>query len=200
MTSLPSRPILVLSLALFLASLLLKIGGTLYLSRLSRSYTYLGSDYPQTWPIHTRKPVLMSSDNSLRFRLDSPDGANEWAAIVPPNNALIHLGPHRQPFSLSLFHQLRCLDVIRADMTRDRNRNDTTRQEGDLARHCLNYIKQMVLCRGDLQLEPFQYASHKSPIDLYGVYHCNDWGAVYDQVHENQREYAAWKEDQTESA
>ena len=62
-----------------------------------------------------------------------------------------------------------------------------------LGRHCLNYLRQMVLCRGDLQLESMQYTSHTNPIDLFGVYERRDWGAVYDAIRENQKAYERWQ-------
>ncbi|PBK61871.1 hypothetical protein ARMSODRAFT_622999 [Armillaria solidipes] len=37
---------------------------------------------------------------------------SEWETLFP-RNGLIVLGPHEQVFSISMFHQLRCLNVIR---------------------------------------------------------------------------------------
>ncbi|KAF8257284.1 hypothetical protein EI94DRAFT_1632208, partial [Lactarius quietus] len=43
----------------------------------------------------------------------------------------LYLGPQRQPFSISLFHQLRSLDVIRRDVT-----EMLPQEETQLCRHC----------------------------------------------------------------
>lgn len=126
----------------------------------------------------------MAFDNPKRFQLDTPDGAREWAAIVP-KDGIIHLGPYRQPYSISMFHQLRCLDIIRNETVRDPRDTD---KPTELAKHCLNYLRQMVTCRGDLEMESFQFASNKNPIDLHGVYECKDWEAVYTEAKRNQEE------------
>ncbi|EAU92218.2 hypothetical protein CC1G_10104 [Coprinopsis cinerea okayama7 len=128
----------------------------------------------------------MTFDNPKHFRLDAEDGIAEWRAIVPEDGGIVHLGPHKQPFTVSMFHQLRCLDIIREETVRDRSNGEGPTA---LGRHCLNYIRQMVTCRGDLELESFQYASHKNPINQRGVYECKDWEAVYREVQKNQEEY-----------
>ena len=58
-----------------------------------------------------------------------------------------------------------------------------------LARHCMNYLRQMILCRADTRLEPV-----RSPIGhartMSEVTHvCQDWSTVYEAAEENQREY-----------
>ncbi|KAF9449998.1 hypothetical protein P691DRAFT_811350 [Macrolepiota fuliginosa MF-IS2] len=208
--------LILLILLLFGASILVKIGGNIWIRRhlrdvkRSSDYStpyfflpshchlrapvpiddlqgYLGYDYPETWPIE-RGDALMAFDNPKRYPLDTFDGATEWASLVP-KSGLIYLGPHHQPYSISMFHQLRCLDVVRGETVREAN--DTTKPT-PLARHCLNYLRQMVMCRGDLELESFQFASNKNPIDLRGVYECKDWEAVYTEVKRNQEEHDNW--------
>ncbi|KIJ94037.1 hypothetical protein K443DRAFT_131789 [Laccaria amethystina LaAM-08-1] len=100
------------------------------------------------------------------------DGILKWKAMIPGGDGIIHLGAHHQPYGISMFHQLRCLDIIRDETVRNRSNGDNI---SDIGRHCLNYIRQMVMCRGDLELKSFQFASHKNPVDLFGVYECKDW-------------------------
>ncbi|TFK18157.1 hypothetical protein FA15DRAFT_675514 [Coprinopsis marcescibilis] len=128
----------------------------------------------------------MTFDNPKHFQLDEEDGGAEWAAIVPGGDGIVYLGPEKHPYTISLFHQLRCLDIIRQETIKDRQPDEGP---SDLGRHCLNYIRQMVTCRGDLEIESFQFASHKNPIDQRGVYECKDWEAVYHEVEKNQAEY-----------
>ncbi|KAF8971920.1 hypothetical protein BDZ97DRAFT_1650644 [Flammula alnicola] len=175
---------------LFIAlSFLVKLVGTLWINKqiahLTREYSYVGDDYPEIWPIE-RKTILMTFDNPKHFRLDTEDGAAEWAAIAP-RNGVVHLGPHRQPYTVSMMHQLKCLDIIRAEIIRDRGEDDIG--PSALTRHCLNYVRQMVMCHGDLELESFQFASHKNPIDWRGVYECKDWEAVFNEAKKNQAEH-----------
>jgi len=125
--------------------------------------------------------VRIGFENTNRYKLDTENGAQEWAQLVPGGDGIVYLGEHKQPFSVSLFHQLRCLDILR---------NETVTPRGgapsELARHCLNYMKQMVLCRGDVHLESFNYASHFDPIDQSGDWECRDWGSVYKEARQNQ--------------
>jgi len=179
----------------FLVSLLLKAGAAIWLKQLStlqdkREYSYIGYDYPETWPIE-RGAVLMAFSHSIRYDLDSPDGAAEWSSIVP-GDGLIHLGEHKQPYSISMFHQLKCLDIMREDLVRERGQDSEGPSE--LTRHCLNYLKQMVMCRGDIHLEAYLHPNHRDPIDMDGVYECQDWSAVNDEAKKNQAEFKLWKE------
>lgn len=131
----------------------------------------------------------MAFSHSGHFELDSPSGIAEWSAVVP-GGGLIHLGEYKQPYMTSVMHQLRCLDILREELVRERiNESD---EPSYLSRHCLNYIKQMILCRGDTNLEPFQYPNQNDPIDMEGIYECRDWGAVYREVERNQAEHAQW--------
>lgn len=148
---------------------------------------YVGDDYPEVWPIE-RKSVLMTFDNPKHFRLDTEDGAAEWGAIVP-GNGVVHLGPRHQPYTISMMHQLKCLDIIRQEMV---GGDDVDERLSALSRHCLNYVRQMVMCHGDIELESFQFGSHKNPIDWHGVYECKDWEAVHGEVQRNQAEHVKW--------
>jgi len=181
-----------LSLIFVGLSLLLKLVGTFWIRRqishLTREYSYVGDDYPDEWPLE-REKVVMQFDNPKRFRLDSEDGVAEWAALIP-GDGLVHLGPSRQPYTIGMVHQLKCLNIIREEMVRDRTKDDRT--PSMLGRHCLNYMRQIIMCRGDLELESFQYASHHNPIDWRGVYECKDWEAVFKGVKENQAEHRGW--------
>ncbi|KAI9068925.1 hypothetical protein FKP32DRAFT_1560703 [Trametes sanguinea] len=134
------------------------------------------------WDVE-RKPVAFQFDLGLHYGFNA---SAAWRALVP-GDGLIHLGPHREPFTVSMLHQLRCLDVMREQLTKPR-----AAREEQPARHCVNYIRQMILCRGDTQLDPYQYPSNNRPVDANPIRRCLDWRAVYDAVDENQREYAQW--------
>ena len=122
----------------------------------------------------------MPSDDTLHFDLTSPEGAAEWSAIVP-GSGLVYLGPQRAPFTISMLHQLKCLNVIRSILP---HRNDSDVQ-GTLVQHCLNYLRQMIMCRADTHLESVQDPM-TSKVDEFSVYRCRDWCAVYDAVAANQ--------------
>jgi len=140
------------------------------------------------WDVE-RKPVHLQFDHyKLQYGLDA---AQQWAALVP-YDGIIHFadgpGDTRNPYTFSMFHQLRCLDVLRAQYRLPLEERDMAH-----ARHCMNYIRQMILCRGDMHLETFladRYSNEN--VDRSGVYRCRDFRAVYDAVERNQQEHAVW--------
>ncbi|KAI0821762.1 hypothetical protein BC628DRAFT_1412729 [Trametes gibbosa] len=134
-----------------------------------------------------RGDVVLEIDSWTRYHLDS---AQQWAPLFP-EGGVIHLGPERTPYTVSMMHQLRCLDVVRDQL----NRPKSERSEQP-AKHCLNYIRQQLLCREDLQLDPYQYPHKVRALHPHAIRKCKDWRAVYEKVEENQREYAVWAERQ----
>ncbi|KAI0631475.1 hypothetical protein C8Q77DRAFT_138846 [Trametes polyzona] len=134
------------------------------------------------WSID-RQEVLLEIDSWTRYRLDS---AQQWAPLHP-GGGVIHLGPDRDPYTVSMMHQLRCLDVVRDQL----NRPKSERSEQP-TRHCMNYLRQMLLCRGDLQLDPYQYPHKVRAVHPHAIRRCKDWRVIYDKVGENQRDHAEW--------
>lgn len=134
------------------------------------------------WSVE-RKEVALQFDSWTRYKLDS---AQQWAPLFP-EGGIIHLGPERTPYTVSMMHQLRCLNVIRDQLSRPRSERDA-----EPTRHCLNYIRQMATCRGDLQFDPIQYPHKVNALDPHAVRRCRDWRAVYDAVWKNQQEHRGW--------
>lgn len=185
-----------LRLPMTLISLILLCGITLKsiqlvklnaVSERPRDYTYVGSDYPREWPV-PRKPVLMAAELTVHYNLTSPSGIAEYRSLIPEGDGLLHLGPNKSPFSISMLHELRCLEIIREDMMRDQDELSEGRT-AKLVNHCMNYLRQMVLCRADAHLESFQDDSDERALDLFESWVCRDWEAVYHAVEENQEEY-----------
>ncbi|KAH9850980.1 hypothetical protein C2E23DRAFT_733937 [Lenzites betulinus] len=134
------------------------------------------------WDVE-RKPVAFQFDSGLHYGFNA---SAAWGALVP-GDGLVYLGAHHEPLLVSMFHQLRCLDILRDQLTKPRS--ERTEQP---TRHCMNYIRQMILCRGDTHLDPYQYPSNVRPVDANPIRRCLDWRAVYEAVEANQREYAEW--------
>ena len=145
---------------------------------------YVGSDHPRTWDIGYLPPIRMNIEPTKHYQLSGHNADAEWAALAP-QNGIIHLGPHRQPYSISLFHQLRCLDIIRRDIVRVELLPPAP-EEGDskLSRHCLNYMRQMVLCRTDLALDPVFGRGLEARV-CPDTNQCVDWRRVYEELDKN---------------
>jgi len=134
----------------------------------------------------------MNIEPTTHYQLSGgPSADAEWAALAP-NDGILHLGPHRLPYSISLFHQLRCLDIIRLNIaSKIDDAESPFRGDNKLARHCLNYMRQMVLCRADLAVDPALGRELEARVRP-DTNQCVDWRRVYEELEKNQREYARW--------
>lgn len=130
--------------------------------------------------------VRLNIENSVHFGVNEPSSDAEWQSLYP-HDGLVYLGEQRHPFTPSIFHQLRCLDIVRkavADTFVTAPRNTT---ETDLTRHCISYLRQMILCRGDLELDPV--LGKPDPNVAPGAYQCKDSTVVYRELERNQALY-----------
>ena len=152
---------------------------------------YLGDDYPRIWTISgAQEQVAIPFENSVHFAFNTVISDAEWDSLVP-GRGLIQLGEDNQTFSISMFHQLRCISLLRSDITQRRSSNYTT-TINPLTGHCLNYLRQMALCRADIDLEPVLLMPHLETQP--GKYRCTNWNSIYEAVLENQRAYPVWWE------
>ncbi|EMD31794.1 hypothetical protein CERSUDRAFT_59591, partial [Gelatoporia subvermispora B] len=114
------------------------------------------------------------------------DSDQEWATLVP-GNGTVYVGAEREPFLVSMFHQFQCLDVIRNELRVDKKDRNMPR-----AQRCLNYLRQMTLCRGDTFIDPFQYLSKNGALAKHPVRVCEDWRMLYSAADANQKGEAVW--------
>lgn len=111
--------------------------------------------------------------------------------MLPRGGAVLHLGPDLRPFTLSMFHQLRCLDIVReviVDFFAD-NRTDAAYTRPALAAHCMDYLRQTAMCRADLTLESL-WSNTSSKVTVSEITHtCKDWTAAYEAAEQNYEAY-----------
>jgi hypothetical protein len=135
----------------------------------------------------------MSLENSVHYGISTPLGVDEWNNTTLPGDKHDGVFPlnlkdsnGKQMFTLSMFHQIRCLNIIREALVRFRSSSpNNLATPNHLAVHCMNYLRQMVLCRSDLTLE-----SARDPVgprtvvsDITHV--CRDWTVVWKDVDGN---------------
>ncbi|KZP21062.1 hypothetical protein FIBSPDRAFT_954026 [Athelia psychrophila] len=154
------------------------------------SYSYIGDDYPMAWPISQAK-VGMQPEDTQRYTLNTPMGAQEWKALVPcSSDGTISLGPEGRRFTIAMFHQLQCLDIIREALVNPSLRPESTagsdanaRDEPshwELTTSCLNYLRQISLCHGNTHIESVRSDEPPKITDLHrSTYECNDWTTLY---------------------
>ncbi|PSR72226.1 hypothetical protein PHLCEN_2v11901 [Hermanssonia centrifuga] len=158
-----------------------------------RSYSYTGETYPLFLPIPPLAPVAISLHESVRFALNSSDAVadGEWDSLSNdlPGLGRMRLGPERRVFAISMFHQLHCLRELQRSIV---HREDT-RNSYHHVQHCLNYLRQSLLCTAADTIEPGD--PMLSDFETGGVgpdLGCQDWEKVFDAIVENKKEFDEW--------
>jgi len=135
------------------------------------------------FPVPALQLVRTFIENSAHFQVDGDD--EEWESLVP-GNGLVYLGNEKQPYTMSMIHQLRCIDIVRKEIVDlEANPQRAMARPSEISHHCVNYLRQMVLCRGDLELDSVAGKPH--PVVFPDAYQCRDWEMVYRAIEENQR-------------
>lgn len=121
--------------------------------------------------------------------------------IVVDNSHSFGLPPGRETpdgetYDISLFHQLHCLAGIRTFMSATKQaigRNDTVRVNEivldplqDHMAHCFDYLRQSLMCYGDMTLEwpRTEPDGTRVAVDGWGIEHqCKSWVSQYVLCH-----------------
>ncbi|EMD38089.1 hypothetical protein CERSUDRAFT_48368, partial [Gelatoporia subvermispora B] len=128
---------------------------------------YKEDDFPAYCPVEFDNVILVPEE-TVHYFVHSKEGAQEWGSIFPPGGGFVHLGPDNTPFGFSMYHQHHCLMQLREAAVAGRATGHVY--------HCLNYIRQMKLCKADTTLEPAVPAPRNPWNEFIGVPHaCKDW-------------------------
>lgn len=142
--------------------------------------------YTLMFDIPPSDPVGMTIHNTQLYGL-TPRGAQDYAALLPSGGHVVHLGSPPKAYTPTLFHQLKCLGIIHAGLM-DVPDTDGVATPTPLISHCLNYLRQTILCRPNLRLESVINANASSEKRYETV--CRNWEAVYMAVEQNQKTLA----------
>lgn len=152
--------------------------------------------HPLRIPVKLPLVALMVESNEL-YDLDADD---EWDSLTPAGFpfGFVRMGDDARPFDVSVYHQVHCLDGLRHALIRY---NWTTAEnDADMlwhVTHCLNMVRQSILCQADTTLEPSHFyrktaihgnESAASGMDVLHV--CKDWTRVRKYAEENYQ--ATW--------
>jgi hypothetical protein len=131
----------------------------------------------RVWDVDLRQPVRLHLEDSVHYSMKATYDADiEWQALFP-GDGLFEL--EGDLYTTSMFHQLRCLDTLRKDFTALQSSSFNQTSNHTLARHCLNYLRQMILCRSDLHLGPLLGVRRNVHPDALI---CRDWSLVYSRL------------------
>ena len=134
----------------------------------------------------------MTIGDTVRYQLDDPFAAEEYARLMPSGGHLVYVTDEPDPshgegekgdhgpraYTVALFHQLKCLDIIRRDLT-----DSSLKAPSQLAGHCMNYLRQMILCKANTRLESVKHPL--GAVERTYAATCKDWELVYKEAERN---------------
>lgn len=139
-------------------------------------------------------------EDSPHYALNSSDADAEWQSIYPGGQqGFVHLGPNKRFFSLSLYHQIHCLESLRnAILNRGHHAHDAAdgmrKRDVEHSAHCLNYLRQTIMCNADLTLEPEVVEGTQDVGEgLAAVHVCRDWSKIHEFARQNWEDWEKWK-------
>lgn len=112
-------------------------------------------------------------------------GTGDWSTLFPSGQHIVYVDDGEgaaRPHSVTLFHQLRCLEVLQREYA-----DDARHMPSPLANHCFNYLRQLILCQMDVRAE----AQFMTPRREGQETICRDWTAVYQQAEQNYALYSS---------
>lgn len=148
---------------------------------LRTNIAYVGNDFPELLPLNRPLEYIdyTFKNDTISYPIHGTSALDAWNRVYPTGFGFVRLGPERRILCTSMFHQLHCIDKMRRALD---DPDDPIATIPHL-QHCMNYIRQMVLCGADVTLEP-------EGSEGVGVVHtCRDWNVVYDTIEDN---YERW--------
>ena len=118
---------------------------------------------------------------------------DDWASNIPMDSEFVDIGPNHDLYSLSMFHQLHCLDAMRYAFAAAKASalvfsGNGTGVEHHVT-HCLVYLREMVLCAADTTLEPADAVvldklgnEHLGSTGDNVIHRCRDWTQIREVV------------------
>jgi len=138
----------------------------------------------------------MTLHESMHFALNSSDTESqlEWESLPswPKIIGRTHLGPEHRVFVVVFGHQLHCLWKLQQALL-DYNR-DEPQATYHHVHHCLNYLRQTLLCDSADTLEMGDFLSVDHEEDRMGdTLVCRDWGKAISVLEEYHEKWLQWK-------
>jgi hypothetical protein len=146
---------------------------------------YLGDDYPEFYiPTKGDLPqVAMTMEESRHYGISDADALEEWASNSAAGFGYVRLGEDYRAFALAMFHEMHCLRNFRYSIA---ELND----DMEHMVHCLNYLRQFILCTPSLTLEPPDVLTRDFEMERVGATHvCPNWVVIYDELTDNWRKW-----------
>ncbi|KAJ3753849.1 hypothetical protein EV360DRAFT_52727 [Lentinula raphanica] len=132
----------------------------------------------------------------------SSDGDYNWSTLTPTSSGgFIYHPQYNKFYTISMYHQIHCLNALRryiAQGMTTRANLHLTNEVLSHTNHCLDYLRQALLCQGDTTLEPVHEILVPADVsrnvtehlDLVSqgwnvIHRCKDWTVVREYAEEN---------------
>ncbi|KAK5740509.1 hypothetical protein LTR17_004546 [Elasticomyces elasticus] len=172
-------------------------------------------DSTMTSPVPLMRSIPITFEhNDLFSGPASPERDEAWSLIAPLGDGFILLpnstaqGAYDLPlgqctsrgqiYDISVFHQLHCLANIRRHLSAMKTALDEADQHesnvhalqphDDHVYHCFDYIRQALMCAGDMTIEwpRTETDGSRFAVDGWGITHeCRDWSAIMEFMKQN---------------
>lgn len=138
-------------------------------------------------PLPEIPPAVLTVEESTHYPVLGAASDKEWFSITSTSYGYVRLGPEGRLFDTSMSHELHCLRVLNLAFGKTRV------PDAGHIQHCLNYIRQSILCNPDLTLERGNFEDRDFSTEKFGATHvCRDWSVWYNVMDENN---AKWSND-----
>ncbi|KAH7884133.1 hypothetical protein F5I97DRAFT_1658757 [Phlebopus sp. FC_14] len=122
-------------------------------------------------------PVAIRVDKTAHYSLETSEGKAEFDALIPRGGHTVTLPDPTTgrpvTYTVTLLHQLKCLGIIRDNY-------ESREAPSKLTKHCMNYLRQSVLCNINTRIEHSVMARGNAVRGYDAV--CRDWTRLYDEV------------------
>ncbi|KAE9388889.1 hypothetical protein BT96DRAFT_1025266 [Gymnopus androsaceus JB14] len=154
-----------------------------------KMYAY-GYDFPADLPLNLGDPVEIVVEESSHYSIMGPDAKTEWENHLPYSYGVVLLiGPHNRALyvTVAVIHQVHCIQRWRSELANEGS------PDWHHTQHCLNYLREWILCQSDQTLEPGDFALRNFSTAREGATHiCRDWRTVYDYMTEGGLKWKLW--------
>ena len=136
---------------------------------------------PVALPVKPQRVLMRTNPVTARYNVTTAEAAQEWIVALPSGDGSYRLHTPPTPSEanravfVAMYHELHCIQTFAVALV------ENTREQWPHFRHCLNYIRQMAMCRPDLAVEAGRFVDEQFVGAAPGAVHvCQDWRIPHD--------------------
>jgi hypothetical protein len=143
--------------------------------------------------------VAMTLQESVHFSVNASSiiadlaWSTTTAGIFRSGHGFVRMGPRREAFLVSAIHQMHCLRVFQHELLGVKGDVILSDLPGHF-RHCLNYLRQTILCAAAGSLETGDAMQRDWEVDrIAGSMVCENWESIFEEVDQNSEYWEEWR-------